>query len=1373
MPLPQKTVLTEYYEKIAGITGVDFKSGSLEDVNRALNQIYIDGTNVFSKLGINAMTSLDDGNVKAISNTLDAALSATNDTYSFVSVMNPDDPTAVPRMISGKGLKDDRGRDLNTTDRKKLSDARSLQQQKNTAAKNYESSFKKNHQQKLAAVNESLAKKAPDAPGDFRTGKNYFSRKMLNPVNGRIEGTPFLEGLKDDFMPAVDMANLILISRGYTMEELSGSGINAVEGRKEVGTELEELLTRPSLSDVKVLTGQSMSEDVRAARFKGLLEEAIDGLEKLRFKPVDLSDDTTLDNINYNRLIADMAGNMKKMVHFAQSDFKQDWFSEAAENVMAITNYTDGVMAMDTMRIQASQSKTRTEENVASGLTAQAYIDAIGPNYQKYRASDIGSAKNELSMAGAIDAASTGDLSEQQAAKEAQALRQAVRRNRPQEYKELVTEQIKDSVALQTAKKHADIVAGNKSVMGPKKEDAITWFTAEEGKTESDYVAAMGKVFPGNSQLDRISTIATMFMMYEAWDTEQRGEKFDLLAYLEDKDWQRRATEKASAFYQEHPINEDNMEEARKNTELFGKITASFYESIREVQVPGLDWDTPDEVEKMQIFTRAFKTILQDSEQLRDIVPQHNEELSQIFYNQNGGEEAYKKLKAQNGFAGMVLQAENDVLKAYNNLENKSLDFIYGNSDQTFNMRKLAVATYFLSNDGAQIMGRKLSEMPDVEALSAFEQGFFQNGVGNGDFRQLYATSDKAKTRENQRKLVDYVISKGENDELGVKEVFGAVAEALKPVYEEQYKDTTPKIPTMSEAIALADAEKRNPVSREEKKKQAEQRAREAEERRIREEEERARVAEALRKEEEAKKLAEELKKQQEAEEAARKLEEARKAEEAARRAAEEKIRQEQQAKEDAAKQAESRELSEIEKNQKHDWSSEVSEADWKARLELMDQKLAEKDPALLKSSAEYKAAREGLKEALKALNAPGGMNKAAFNESMDKVFQNAGDYIAKKENGKVGKYYGQDRLDAMRDLRGMLANRNSYVMKPTGIAELFGVGKTYQEKLESGFLRLGAYLNDAKIKELDHPEESRQMIDLVERVLAERGKNSVTRNKLREQMALQDANLFDEKAQAVDDANNLRQAKDAIMGVMRKKTSMTEKAADWFGVMNAYETMAEMSQHASVQKSGQSKAVREVAMCGRLAQKTMETRYKAMDFDAPEQLTRQEATEMVAFASLGEFMRHPDSTNHVRVFNAFMKSNDGEKQLLKNFADQNTVKKLCEAKGKEAINRISGRKAQQDLGILGMNELTKKMLQENADLQNAIVQTMNKKLAVSPEEMKAIKGKLENQQKQPQADQPKAKQANGIQTNRKVAPGIQDKINQLNKSAGRGLGGM
>ena len=151
----------------------------------------------------------------------------------------------------------------------------------------------------------------------------------------------------------------------------------------------------------------------------------------------------------------------------------------------------------------------------------------------------------------------------------------------------------------------------------------------------------------------------------------------------------------------------------------------------------------------------------------------------------------------------------------------------------------------------------------------------------------------------------------------------------------------------------------------------------------------------------------------------------------------------------------------------------------------------------------------------------------------------------------------------------------------------------------------------------------------------------------------------------------------------------------------------------------------------------------------------------MVAYASIGEFMRHPDSSAHVRVFNTFMKRNADTERLLKNFADQDTVKKLTELSGKEAVKNISSRKNQEMLGILGKGELCSRMKAES-ELQ---AKQLDKVLAFTPAQMKAMKEQKSNAS---EAGAPENKA--GIIAKNGTGEAIKKKIDALNHAA-KGMG--
>ncbi len=1334
MPLPENTPQKEYYQHISDITGIDFKSGSLEDVNRALSQIYIDGHSCFANS--HALTSLDDTAIREIGHRLDQALSATDDTYSFISIMNYNDPYAVPRIVGNNILKDDRGRVLDTTamNAEKLTRAQETQKKKAAAAKNYAADFKKNHARKLDTLSAEVEKGVSPAK-ESRQFRQFFSKNVISHADGLVLTNPSVRGLRRNFVPVIDVCNLILINRGYTMEELlQEEGQNIQEGRNAVGQKMEE-----------ILFGKELTEEQRAEGMHSLMAEAMEGLKSLSFQPVDLSDDSTFEHVKYNQWLADMADSMQTFVNETQQSYKKyDWLAETWEDVKHITNFTQSIVDLDNCRIKATQKRNRTPETVAEAMTAQTFIDNIGTDYGQFHTGQIYLAQNDMSLKGAVDTVSVEIVPEasdaQEKARYDRAYNNVIRNRGTEEFKDYIGEKLAENPALHQAQKYANAVAHQKPVLAG--EDYIPWFTAEIGHSFEEYRATLTGIF-GGGQLQRKCTVASLILMYGAWEAERTGTGFSIEDYINDPVQQADTAEKAMEYFKNHPIR-TGTEEGLENARLFGEMTAAFNRRLKDVTIPELTWHNDEEYEQLYQLTRSLKTIYQDSEQLRELVPKDNQEMMEAYYSAFGGEEEYNRSVAQNSIGGTCLEAENRILMGCRGLENRSIDSLIQNTDKRYEMSNLTTTAYFLANDGKQYLGRKIGEMPANQAVSAYCLGLITAVGGTFRARDVYAENKPSpqETRQRMKQMIDYVKSIGENDTVGItekvgtaklayREIIGAMngsftEEDMAPVKYESKELTLEEIQAREEASRKAAAERRL----------AAEKAAEAEKAR----QEKAAAEEKARQEKEAaEKAAAEEKERQELE-----------------AAAEEKARQEKA----AAEQAEQREHSELEGSLAHDWSSELSSADWTKRLDLMEREMAANDPALLHSSAEYKAVREGLKEARKALEGAGGMDVKVFNASMDKVFGNAGDYIQKKENGRIGRHYGEARLDAMRNLRGMLAIRNSKALQPEGLGDMFGDRLGDVSKLETAFLRLGAYLTEAKQLEETQPQESRRMVSLVERVLAERGKNSTTRNALKTELALRDAELFNTDGRPVNYADKLRQAKDAVIRVMRSKASMTETAGNWFQVMNAYETMGKQSGYEAVVRSADLSNVREMALCGRLAEAATQTRYKAMDYDAPKKLTAREATELVAYASIGEFMRHPNSAAHVKVFNTFMKRNADTERLLKNFADQDTVKKLTELNGTEAVKNISSRKNQEMIGILGKGELCSRMKAES-ELQ---AKQLDKVLALTPAQMKAMKE--QKGKEEPQVSEKK----DGLVYKSGTSEGIKKKIEALNSAAKMGM---
>ncbi len=1203
MPVPQNSTMTTYFQHITDITGIDFKSGTPEEISRALSSIYIDGHSVLELLGAPSISGTEDKKIKEVSDMLDQALSATDDEYSFVSVMNHDDPFAKPRMISNDTLLDVKGNVLNTDAMDEVQSAKIIDtfEKKKEAAKAYAENYSVDHEKNLASLNHELADE--NAFAAYHKIDNFLSTAVYDPKKNTLVPNELMPSAKRDMNSVLDMCNLVLLNRGYTMEELSGDGVNIKEGREKVGKMMEQILFDYGMIPVD-----------RAKAFLGLVDEAATALEEMQMKRVDLSDDSTFSNVMFNRQVAEMASSLQKMIGYARDNVYDDRLDQSADRVRTITNFTDGVMKLDTARIAAAQPGA-DYSTVAEGMTAQAFVDTLGPDYIKFRSTTIVGVKNELSMTDALDSAidrasgyDNGRISE--AYKDAY---DQLSWGDATKYKDIVTEQVKNNEKLAQAV-HNTVESREGRYLIHSEEASL--FTPQEGETFVDYKTALGQYIKGStSQLDRVTTTGVLIAIFAAWDAEQNGREFSVDDYLHNKDMQREMGAKTLEFFREHPIPAATDEATVENVRLFGKMSAAFNRKLDDVVVPQLDTSSPEASREQVNYLNTLMSMFQDVEQLRALVPNTDPKFAEAFYEAEGGFDNYTRTSEIRDAAMGVMHTERYYLKHAAGLADKSIDHLM-DSPKGFNMTSLTAAVYVLNHDGKKFMGKKVSECTDDFGYL----NYLRSAADTGFDGQLKPRRIVGNDRDKQKMLVDYVTSMGRDDKLDLNTSMRDYRESFMKLYEVR--------------------------------------------------------------EENRESYQEEF----------------------------EMLQQEEEVFEVDPYQ----EINEIVGGNAHDWSKELSRKDWKARITEMEKLMSANDPALLRSSPEYKAVREGLKQARIALEAEtkqGAFDVYSFNDGMRKVFQNAGDYIQKKENsGKLGEKYGQKRLDAMRDLRGMLSKRNSTLTPEDGVALLFGSdGDLDNYRIIEGFIRLGGYLEDAlELKETD-PEKSKQMIDLVDRVLEERGKNYSTRKELMNELDKHTHEFFAMNVERNEDeyVEALCNAKKSIVNVMKDKMAMTEKAANWFGVMNVYAKLAETSTNDKFKKSGTTEAVREMAMCGRLAERAIQTRYKAMDFDAPEMLTKKEATELVTFSTLGEFMLHRNKADHVKVFKSIMKSNGSEEELLKSFEDLEAVQHLCKVTGKDSIRQISSRHAQEEQGKLGKIQFCNKLKLANEALKKDLDKAM------------------------------------------------------------------
>ena len=1196
MPAPDNS-MKKYYENITKITGIDFGTGSVGDINRALSHIYIDGHNLFDGYAETIMGA-EHSNVRRISELLDQVVSSTDDTYSFISIMNPNDPYAVPRMINTDTLLDTEGKVLDPAAMKEAETARinDIRAKKKAAAENFSKTYSARRNQSLEALNQELKAGVP-APENYHNISNIFGPEVYDEKTRTVTKQNLFVGMDKDLDAVMDMCNLVLLGRGFTQEELSGNDVNVQEGREKLKKSVQTLLFDTSLDTAR-----------RETAFNRLADDAIRGLESLHFKPVDLSDDRTYENVKYNRQIANMASGLRRMCESARKTIGYGRVDEIVDRIHAITNYTDGIMALDTVRINSALNGA-SKSAVERGLTAQVYVDSMGQDYVKFHTDSIGAAKHDMSVMKAVQHAADSYTSTTRSRTEFEAAYNGLKKSHDSTaYKNLAASYIDYYDDLKKDLQHMQQISAGKVPAQPGKSDF--WFTPAQDLTFNDYRDFIKSCFGTSvNQLDRVCTVGTLAAMYGAWEAEREDREFSVKDYIKNRGQQREMGTKMLDFFEKHPIPAGTQEATEENVRLYGEMAASFNRRLDEVEIPNVKPGTPEECAQQFEYVNALSTIVQDSLQLRDLVPKDDQKLVDIFYQAEGGFEKYSETSACRDLGLSVLRAEKEYLKSYSALDHTSQDYMFTPS-QDFNMTNLVVDTYLLNHDCKKFMGKKMSDCPSDPQYITFMNSAASTGLsGSMDVRKLVK-----KDRIKRQQVVDYVKSFGKDDKLNLNASMTAGREASM------------------EAFGVA------PENREDYREEFE----------------------ILEKPEEVFVAADES-------------------------------------------QEVSQEVREFSVGERHDWTREMSRKDWRDRIGLMEKMMSDNDSAMIHSSPEYKAVREGLKEAKAALDAEfkeGEFDPCVFNTAMDKVFQNAGDYIQKKENSaKIGKKYGQRRLDAMRDLRGMLGKRNSKAMNIEGLTILFGDRDTLltQEGCEKSFMRLGSYLRKADDLKKTDPAESKRMIDLVDRVLEERGKNQQTRMQLQSEMDRSYEKYSAPNTISLEEGQtmDLCKAKDAIFKVMSEKGSMTEKAANWFTVMDGYVKMAQGCDYDKVHDIAAKENVREVAMCGRLAERTMQTRYRAMDIDAPEQLTQKEAAELVTFSALGEFMKYRNSSAHKGVFKSIMKNHGSEDELLKDFENLEAVQHLCERTGKENVRHLASGHTQEMLGALGKQQFCEKLAGE------------------------------------------------------------------------------
>lgn len=342
-----------------------------------------------------------------------------------------------------------------------------------------------------------------------------------------------------------------------------------------------------------------------------------------------------------------------------------------------------------------------------------------------------------------------------------------------------------------------------------------------------------------------------------------------------------------------------------------------------------------------------------------------------------------------------------------------------------------------------------------------------------------------------------------------------------------------------------------------------------------------------------------------------------------------------------------------------YDWSAEFTPEQWRERLDDLYRKIDDNDPALLRSSEEYRALKKGLRDARAAVN-----DKEAFNKEMDKVFSNAGQYLENKRGTTLGKHYGWQRHSAVMHVMATLANRKADMLEPEGLADILGKGVNPQEKLENGMARLGLYLQS--IRQEEDPAKADEKRFLLERVLRERGKNSVTRVQLRKQLEKLDA-----KVEAVTDKSALySNLRDEISKRVTSHIGLNTQTVAWCKLMGAFEQMARNSTVPQIHEQAENNKVKRVSMLGRIGATALEITTRITDVEKPEKITRQEARVVVAAAAMNQFLlKHGEKDK--QALDMFLKDKHTDEDLLESFRGSNDIVLLAHARGNDKLRKM------------------------------------------------------------------------------------------------------
>ena len=1207
MPKPNKhPKIVAAYENIQSLTGMKLEGLEPEEVRNALKKIYIDGHNLYVSRNLEQTENVDDV-VYSVSNTLRSSLDARNTTARTIFILEPDNPLAMPRLILPEKPLDGEGKVIarpNAQIKKNFKD-------KNKVAKDFEKQFKKNHRSNLEKAGRALAGyKMPES----MKAEDYFEAGVLKEQN-------VLQSLKAE-ENAIHLCNLMLLGRGYTFRELQGKNEDVREAKRMAGAE------------VTALMDGSLSPEERSEKLAEIVNTARNSLHQLSLKQVDLSDESTLKNLDYNQWIASMADSLDKVVTEAKGTMDGKWIPEVADDVQKMARFTNGAVEIDRLRLQGVTGKSRKPEDGREAALAQAFVDKLGTDYTIYRTAPIGAGANGPDILSELHHTMQNEMGNQPDSQRVNSIRENIR------------DAVRESEELKKEK-------------GQSRDEIFAWADGIPGMTVNKLCEEMRGIFSGSTsqQAARRYTMQSLFIGFGCWLAEQRNEKIEIKDFLTDAELQKKTGREALEFFRQHPIATDSTpEEKRESGRYFIDIIAALNRKLVDTELPKYDYRNPEEAKANATYASNFKTILCDSHQLMSVVKPMQDE----FYAAHGGEEKYKELWNQISIGEVMVTALTDQIPE-NILKTNSLNSLFADDGAINAARGL----YVLRNYGDKFLGRKIGDLPkDATGVNLYQTEF-----GAAPVMQGFAKMNEHRT-EFKKQIREYLSTYGEKDAAGFeKKMTEVVAPLLLPVEEE---------PAVEEKEVKAEAKKEQVAEEKEVKEEAQ------EEPAVEEKEVRAEAQEEP-----------------------------------------EIVRMEDPGHNVEALAEEAAENSAVAAGA-YDWSAEMPPAEWKKRLKKFYDELDSHDPALLRSSDEYRDVKKSLKKALDILDIldkPVGhrVNKHAFNEKLNEVFNRAGDYIESKSTATIGKHYGRERLNAMKNIRDLLADRNRDTLDASGIAAIFGEktlafdrekgqevittdNASQQEKLERGMKRLGIYL--AMLEDSD-PEKIKGKLELLERVIAERGKNSITREKLMDEMAQVKISEY------TDNSEFMAQTKEQLMKRMCSQNGLDRQAAGWCKVLKAFDRMCQNSADNEIQAAGDDLELRNYLRLGGFAEKALAVQNKILDTEEAASVTKEEAAAVVAASAIGIFMKskekRPDISFKAKdvwdnrlLFNKFiLKKSDSE--IMEYFTKSGDTQAIQHEKTNEGLKQnVVGELAQEMIGIRGARKICAEMAVKEQKKQGA-----------------------------------------------------------------------